>query len=108
MLSRLRYLSANLYMEGEMLLVRQVQRKYFQTEILQLKASIKPTSPLYLYLDDKNIIRCRGRLSNAKLPCTMKQSMLLERKCRLTGFYISKIHTENHHVRCKSHLNSFT
>ncbi|MBP1527409.1 MAG: DDE-type integrase/transposase/recombinase, partial [Spiroplasma ixodetis] len=96
--SRLRYLSANLHKEGEIVLVRQVQRKYFQTEILQLKASIKPTSPLDLYLDERDVIRCRGRLSNAKLPWTMKQPMLLERKCRLTRFYISKIHIENHHV----------
>lgn len=96
--SRLRYLAANLRVEGKILLVRQIQLKYLKGEILKLRIGIKPKSPLDLKLDDRNLIRCEGRLSNAKLPWTMLEPILLSRKSRLTKLYINKIHIINHHV----------
>lgn len=83
---------------AERLLVKELQLKYFYKEIEQLKKGGRPRSNLDLFLDDKGIIRCRGRLHYARFPWETKHPILLPRESPATFSLIKEIHETNKHI----------
>lgn len=93
----------DIFQRGERALIRALQFKYFQVELLKLKRKLQPNHHLGLFLDDMGIIRCGGRLQNASFPWETIHPILLPRESPLTILYIQKIHNENMHIGC-SHV----
>ena len=93
------------FQRGERSLIRALQFKYFQPELVKLQRKIQPNQQLGLFLDEMGIIRCGGRLQNASFPWETIHPILLPRESPLTILYIRKIHEENMHIGC-SHVLS--
>ena len=80
-------------------LVRIAQRECYQSEVTWLEGG-KTSSPpslvrqLKLFLDEKGILRCKGRIENALLPNRVKFPILLPKKHQLTKLIIWKCHKE--------------
>ena len=61
-------------------------------------------SQLGLFVDDKGLIRCRGRLSNAELPYSPKYPVLLPRSHHITTLIIQRYHEAVRHNGVKQIL----
>ena len=57
-----------------------------------------------LYMDDNNLLRCRGRLENADLPIAAKNPVLLPKHHPLTVLVIRKAHERVMHNGIKETL----
>lgn len=92
--------SVTSYQTAERKLLLVMQKKYFSQKIAMLKAGIQPEPRLNLFLDDKGLIRCKGRIDNALFPWYTVNPILLPRKSPLTRLLVHKIHSENLHTGC--------
>ena len=67
---------------AEILWIRSVQAQRFQKEISYLKGHSNKVKPPYidqfnLFLDNQNLLKCRGRINNANLLASEKNPVLL-------------------------------
>ena len=81
-------------------------------EALKLKSSEnkynesrKFISNLSLYLDDKGIIRYKGKLQNAEISYDMKNPVLLPPKSHLCKLLVEDRHCKNHHTGVQETLS---
>jgi hypothetical protein len=72
------------------------QRKHFACELNSLAKGKRNSlqQQLGLYIDDRGLLRCKGRLDNAGISESAKHPVLLPRKEHLTYLIIEKIHRE--------------
>ena len=63
-----------------------------QREMMREKSFESLRSQLNLFLDEKNLWRCGGRLANADVPYSMKYPLLLPRKHYLTSLIVTDAH----------------
>lgn len=84
--------------KAEKLLIKELQSKYFPTELTMLKKGKRPPNNLDLFLDNDSLIRCRGRLHHARFPWEMKHPILLPRDSPATFSLIKEIHDNNAHI----------
>ena len=79
------------------------------SRFLQNNTSEKPNlvRELDLYMDEKNLIRCRGRIHNAPLDVDAKFPYLLPPKDRLTVLIIEHAHVTHLHSGLESTVTFF-
>ncbi|XP_053390523.1 uncharacterized protein LOC128553406 [Mercenaria mercenaria] len=70
--------------------------KKFQSEIdvIRAKKTICRQQQLGLFLDEQGLMRCKGRLENAKLSEGVRQPILLPQNDHLTELIIERTHKE--------------
>ena len=88
--------------EAESRLIKDIQAKSFSKEIEFLKENKKTTPPLYvtqfgLYLDNNEILKCKGRLKNATLSDSSKNPIILPTKHHFTDLIVKDIHERAYH-----------
>jgi hypothetical protein len=93
-----------------MLLLRDHQERNFpqEREILQKNSPIKPSSRLISlvpFLDDKGLMRIKGRLSKSNLPEYTKTPIILDKGDKLTNLIIEDAHRSHGHVGAQHTLN---
>uniref|UniRef100_A0A182KCX2 Integrase catalytic domain-containing protein n=1 Tax=Anopheles christyi TaxID=43041 RepID=A0A182KCX2_9DIPT len=90
------------------LIVRLVQRKAFQPEILALMDGANKNhrlNGLQAFLDPNDgIIRVRGRIKHAFMPYDSRHQMMLPAKHPITEALVWKLHIDNLHIRQKGLL----
>ena len=86
--------------------LRFIQKKHYGSIVSLLMSGVNSPGPsdsksmindLGLYLDDKGIIHCRGRIQNASLPFTSRYPILLPSKSHLTTLLIEVSHKTSLH-----------
>ena len=88
-------------------LIMSVQQKCFKNEIQELQTKQKSMATplvkqLKLFVDDKGLLRCGGRLHNAPIEETMKFPLLLPRRHPLTNLIIQESHEKTNHSGLQS------
>ena len=85
--------------EAEQLWLVHIQRKHYTKDYDDI-ANAKPSGlqrQLGLYLDDKRILRCKGRLDNSCLTEGARRPILLPHKDRFTVLVIENAHQQSLH-----------
>ena len=79
--------------------VRSIQLNSFPNEYGKLisENNVVYKSQLILFLTENKLIRCRGRLNEAKLPAHMKNPLLLPTRHPFTDLIINERHQRVHH-----------
>lgn len=105
---------------AEQLLIRELQKKYFGEEYkLAMQAKIdyidkgltpppalRSITSLDLFMNNCNLLRCKGRLQNVSFPWDTIHPILLPNNSSVTRAYIRSLHISNHHTGCTHlHLN---
>jgi hypothetical protein len=102
-------LSADELNEAEDLWIKDVQNNAFPEEIKQLiigtKSSSSRVNQLRLFLDDKKIICCEGRIENSSAAIDAKKPILLPAKHHFTDMTIRIEHDAASHTGIKGTLN---
>ncbi|XP_066028224.1 uncharacterized protein [Pocillopora verrucosa] len=88
--------------EARNVLLKATQHKIYRQEISYLKNKDKSRQPAIirqfdLYLDDEDIIRCRGRLRYTDLPHDTKFPILIPKDNYLTTFIVHSMHKQVMH-----------
>ena len=88
--------------EARNVLLKATQHKIYRQEISYLKNKDKSRQPaiirqLDLYLDDEDIIRCRGRLQYTDLPHDTKFPILIPKDNYLTTLIVHSMHKQVMH-----------
>ena len=78
--------------------------KHVQKDLVQSKKFVTLRWQLSLFLDDKQIWRCRGRLENADIPYAAKYPILLPREHPLTTLVVQEAHVRVYHGGVKATL----
>lgn len=96
--------------KAELVWIQSVQGEAFPEEISFLKQSIMKKT-LYvrqfgLYLDEENLIRCKGRINNSALPQESKNPIFLPSKNDFVRLLIEHIHIKNMHSGVRDTLIS--
>ena len=99
---------ANEIESAELVWIRSVQEQCFWEEIRFLKQS-SGKKPLYvkqfgLYLDNDDLIRCRGRINNSSLPLESKNPVFLPAKHDFVRLLIEHTHVKNMHSGARDTL----
>jgi len=83
-------------LEAEEMWVRHVQRLSYQHVFEAIRATKPHTlqQQLGLYVDHKDILRCRGRLENAQLTEAARYPILLPQREAFTHLVVAKTHKE--------------
>ena len=95
-------LSASEINEAKIYWIKSVQASNFKAELNFLTKNSQ-MSPLLrvkqfgLYKDDKDVLRCKGRLTNADLPTTRKNPILLQSKKDFVTLLIKDAHAKVKH-----------
>ena len=94
-----------------MLWIKTVQTASFAKELEFLQSKRGTFPPAYvtqfnLFLDDQQIIRCKGRVSNAPLSEESKNPILLPSKHPLTNLIIQDVHSKIKHSGIKDTLTT--
>lgn len=76
--------------------IREIQAKYYPKEMAGDMTSLKRN--LNLFLDDKGILRCKGRMGKSTWTYDMKYPILLPGNCEFTQKVIQDEHVKNYHV----------
>ena len=102
------HLGANKIESAELVWIRSVQEQFFWEEIRFLKQS-SGKKPLYvkqfgLYLDNDDLIRCRGRINNSSLPLESKNPVFLPAKHDFVRLLIEHTHVKNMHSGARDTL----
>ena len=88
--------------------IRGIQYQYFQREISYLQRNRTPKPLLVdqfgLFIDEHQIVRCRGRLNNSSLPLGTKNPMLLPHNHHYVKLLISDVHHRLKHSRVNDTL----
>ena len=97
--------------QAEMLWIKIVQTASFAKELEFLQSRRGTFPPVYvtqfnLFLDDQQIIRCKGRVSNAPLSEERKYPILLPSKHQLTNLIIQDVHSKIKHSGIKDTLTT--
>ena len=58
-------------------------------------------------LDGDGVIRVRGRIRKANLPCTLKNPVIITKSSHITSLIISHVHERTHYSGRGIHLNEF-
>lgn len=95
-------------------LVKSVQQIHYGEIISKLKHKDKPQTErppiiqqLGLYLDENNLIRCKGRLQNTQLPYNAKYTVMIPAESYLATLIVRDTHLIVLLARwCTRHLNS--
>ncbi|GBN00176.1 hypothetical protein AVEN_206044-1 [Araneus ventricosus] len=102
-------ISVEEFQHAKKYLVKTIQVNVFSAEINALKKneSIKRTnvSNLNVFLDDDDLIRVGGRLTNSELSFDQKHPILLPRDQKLTDIIMEHFHIKNLHVGAKTLLH---
>ncbi|XP_060570805.1 uncharacterized protein LOC132729079 [Ruditapes philippinarum] len=82
--------------EAEEIWLKHVQRKHFACVYDAIKNEKKNNLRIQfgLFIDEKGLLRCKGRLENADLTESAKHPVLLPKKDRLTYLVIDKMHKD--------------
>ena len=101
-------LSAQDLQAAEELWIKSVQLSGFPNEHQKLlcKGGFVSFKELDLFLDDKGVIQCRGRLGRASIPSCSKNPSLLPTKHWFTNLVIRDHHQLVHHNGIREILNS--
>ena len=86
----------------EAIIVKQIQRRWFSTEMLLLmnNQTLKKGSNLYkldAFLDTDNTLRVGGRLSRAAMDYGVKHPIILPKNAHITQLIIKHYHEKVHH-----------
>ena len=106
-----RELSAEEILEAEEIWIRDIQTNAFSDELKLLtsphgpKSSKSRLNQLHLFLDDKGIIRCEGRIENAAVTPEYKKPILLPTRHQFTDMVIKENHDTANHIGIKGTLN---
>lgn len=97
--------------QAEMLWIKTVQTASFAKELEFLQSKRGTFPPVYvtqfnLFLNDQQIIRCKGRVSNAPLSEESKNPILLPSKHPLTNLIIQDVHSKIKHSGIKDTLTT--
>lgn len=93
---------------AEKVIIRQVQRIYYNEEIVNLRRKLKLKNTngilsLTPFLDDDDILRVTGRLQNAAISYDEKHPIILPHSA-----YVSRLIVREAHLKCHHGLNSLT
>ncbi|XP_065894371.1 uncharacterized protein [Dysidea avara] len=87
--------------DAEALWIRTIQKLSFDCEFCYLLKPLGPCPPLIdqfgLFLDDKQVLRCRGRINLSQLPLSGKQPALLPSNHPIVALLILKAHESVKH-----------
>ena len=75
--------------------IRKIQQEHFPKEVAKEQTNLARS--LQLFMDENNILRCKGRLSRTDWSYEKKFPILLPRNCEYTYRLVQKIHEENYH-----------
>ena len=80
-----------------------IQTKLFVKELEYLRSNGKLPTPTYveqfgLFLDDKNIMKCKGRINNSTLSLAEKNPIFLPAKHPLIKLLVMHVHQQAKHV----------
>ncbi|XP_078364115.1 uncharacterized protein LOC144648427 [Oculina patagonica] len=97
--------------QAEMLWIKTVQTASFAKELEFLQSKRGTFPPVYvtqfnLFLNDQQIIRCKGRVSNAPLSEESKNPILLPSKHPLTNLIIQDVHSKIKHSGIRDTLTT--
>ena len=106
-----RELNAQELNQAEMLWIKTVQKASFAKELEFLQSKRGTFPPVYvtqfnLFLDNQQIIRCKGRVNNAPLSEESKNPILLPSKHPLTSLIIQDVHSKIKHSGIKDTLTT--
>lgn len=90
-------LNAEEIRSAEELWIKSIQNQSFSEKVCHLMSTRKSPVPVFvrqfdLYLDDKGIVRCKGRIQNSSLNQEVKTPMLLPSKHHIVDLIIRKTH----------------
>ena len=74
--------------------------KLMQNQLIAPNSNILPLKPYYDLYDD--LLRARGRLTNAEIPVDMKCPIILPANHRVTDLLIADTHHRNGHIGLKN------
>jgi hypothetical protein len=106
-------LSADELIEAEQMWIKDIQNNMFPEEVKQLinrtKTSSSRLDQLRLFLDDKGMIRCEGRIEHSsvssELSFLLKNPVLLPAMHHATDLIIQEHHDSANHTGIKGILN---
>ncbi|XP_060597240.1 uncharacterized protein LOC132751135 [Ruditapes philippinarum] len=90
------YLECEELLEAENMWIKHIQETHFQSDInsIQAKKGTNRQQQLGLFLDERGLLRCTGRLENANLSEGARQPILLPRNDHFTELIVEKTHKE--------------
>ena len=100
-------LTADEVHEAEVLWIRRIQSSVFSEEMRCIRSgrfNVR-VKQLGLFLDDDEIIRCEGRISESHVPDSAKQPILLPPKHQFTEMVVRDCHNIVHHDGIRETLN---
>lgn len=86
---------------AEKMLLRTMQSIHFAEDIALLKNNKSPSKKLRklsVFIDEENIVRIGGRLSNSDLPFEVKHPILLPKRDHIINLIIKHYHVKNCHA----------
>ena len=101
-------LTSSEFNEAENMWIVQIQRKNF-LEVYEAIVSEKSNNlqrQLGVYMDDNGILRCKGRIDEARISEGARRHVLLPKSVRFTHLLIEKIHKESMHSGVSQCLSS--
>jgi hypothetical protein len=102
-------LSADELIEAEQMWIKDIQNNMFPEEVKQLINRTKTFSSrldqLRLFLDDKGMIRCEGRIEHSSVSSEAKKPVLIPAKHHVTDLIIQEHHDSANHTGIKGTLN---
>lgn len=104
-------LTSSEYEEAKHQLFKRAQYDCYGEEVNVLKLAgnkVDKKSKLYQlspYLDEKGVIRMRGRIDAAKTHTDTKRPVILPRDHRITELIVTSYHTKYHHINHSTALN---
>ena len=104
-------ITAQELIEAEEIWIKDIQNDAFPEELKQLtvakgsKSTSSRLNQLHLFLDNKGIVRCEGRIENAAISSESKKPILLPPKHHFTDLIIQENHNTANHIGIKGTLN---
>lgn len=91
------FITTEEYENAKQMLIKAVQRSNYSSEIMFLTQPSKVKCPsivqqLGLFIDEKGLIRCQGRIEHSQLPLDAKQPILLPKDNHLTTLIVLAMH----------------
>ena len=93
---------------SETLWIRSIQYEFFPEAICYLKQLTRKKPVMVdqfrLFIDEQQIIRCKGRINNSNLPMETKRPILLPKHSRFAQLLIKHLHLKNLHSSIRDTL----
>lgn len=90
-------------MKSEICIFKYLQREYFSVIITGLAnnqplSRKDPLSKLKLYIDENDIVRVGGRISNSSIPVSSRNPILLPKSSPVVSAYVTFVHLRSGHM----------